>query len=89
MLISNYFYLLLEAPLTNLNEIMRQFNIKYISYYNRKYNRIEHLYQGRYKSIPVQKDNYSYALSHYICLNPVRVVKNENVLLKEKKKYFW
>ncbi|GAH97811.1 unnamed protein product [marine sediment metagenome] len=32
----NHFHLLLETPLANLSEFMRQFNITYTSYYNRK-----------------------------------------------------
>lgn len=87
VLMPNHFHLLLETPLANLSEFMRQFNITYTSYYNRKYNRVGHLYQGRYKSILVQKDNCLNILSRYIHLNPVRVVKMENVPLKEKEKY--
>jgi REP element-mobilizing transposase RayT len=87
VLMSNHFHLLLETPLANLSEFMRQFNITYTSYYNRKYNRVGHLYQGRYKSILVQKDNYLHILSRYIHLNPVRVVRMENVPLKEREKY--
>jgi hypothetical protein len=84
---SNHFHLLLETPLANLSEFMRQFNITYTFYYNRKYNRVGHLYQGRYKSVLVQKDNYLHILSRYIHLNPVRVVRMENVPLKEREKY--
>jgi len=84
---SNHFYLLLETPLVNISEFMRQFNIIYTSYYNRKYKRVGHLFQGRYKSILVQKDNYLHILSRYIHFNPVRVVKIEDVPLKEKEKH--
>jgi putative transposase len=87
VLMPNHFHLLLETPLANLSEFMRQFNITYTSYYNRKYIRVGHLYQGRYKSILVQKDNYLHILSRYIHLNPVRVLKMENVPLSEKEKY--
>lgn len=51
VLMSNHFHFLLETPLANLSEFMRQFNITYTFYYNRRYNRVGHLYQGRYKSI--------------------------------------
>jgi len=87
VLMPNHFHLLLETPLANLSEFMRQFNITYTSYYNRKYNRVGHLYQGRYKSILVQKDNYLHILSRYIHLNPLRVLKMENVPISEKEKY--
>jgi len=85
VLMSNHFHLLLETPLANLSELMRQFNITYTSYYNRKYNRVGHLFQGRYKGILVQKDNYLNILSRYIHLNTVRVVKMENVSISKKR----
>ena len=87
VLMSNHFHFLLETPLPNISEFMRQFNITYTAYYNRKYNRVGHLFQGRYKSILVQKDNYLHILSRYIHLNPVRVVKIQNIPLKEKERY--
>ena len=84
---SNHFHFLLETLLANLSEFMRQFNITYTSYYNRKYNRVGHLYQGRYKSILIQKESYLNILSRYIHLNPVRVGKMKNASTSEKKKY--
>ncbi|MHC2995475.1 MAG: transposase [Candidatus Atribacteria bacterium] len=86
VLMSNHFHFLLETPLANLSEFMRQFNITYTSYYNRRYNRVGHLYQGRYKSILIQKENYLNILSRYIHLNPVRVEKMKNASTSEKKK---
>ena len=87
VLMSNHFHFLLETPLANLSEFMRQFNITYTSYYNRRYNRVGHLYQGRYKSILIQKESYLNILSRYIHLNPVRVGKMKNASTSEKKKY--
>ena len=87
VLMSNHFHFLLETPLANLSEFMRQFNITYTSYYNRRYNRVGHLYQGRYKSILIQKENYLNILSRYIHLNPVRVEKMQGASTSEKEKY--
>jgi len=87
VLMPNHFHFLLETPLANLSEFMRQFNITYTSYYNRKYNRVGHLYQGRYKSILVQKENYLTILSRYIHLNPVKVEKIQDTSTSEKEKY--
>ena len=84
VLMNNHFHLLLETPLANLSEFMRKFNITYTSYYNRQHNRTGHLYQGRYKSILVDKDEYLSILSRYIHLNPVRVKPNEKASVKEK-----
>jgi len=87
VLMSNHFHFLLETPLANLSEFMRQFNITYTSYYNRRYNRVGHLYQGRYKSILIQKESYLNILSRYIHLNPARIEKIQNISLLEKEKY--
>jgi putative transposase len=73
VLMDNHFHLLVETPLGNLSEYMRQFNITYTGHYNRRHNHIGHLYQGRYKSILVDKEAYLAVLSRYIHLNPVKV----------------
>lgn len=41
-------------------------------YFNWKYKRIGHLYQGRYKSIIVEKEIYLKEVIRYIILNPIR-----------------
>lgn len=72
VLMNNHFHLLLETPLGNLSEFMRHFNITYTGSFNRRHGRVGHLYQGRYKSILVDKASYLTILSRYIHLNPVR-----------------
>jgi putative transposase len=84
VLMNNHFHLLVETPLGNLSEFMRKFNITYTGYYNRRHARIGHLYQGRYKSILVDKDGYLSALSRYIHLNPVKIKSAERMPLKDK-----
>ena len=83
---SNHFHLLVETPLANLAEFMRRFNVAYIGYYNRRHKRVGHLYQGRYKAILVDKDEYLSVLSRYIHLNPVRIKALEKLEPKEKYK---
>ncbi len=77
-LMSNHFHLLVATPLGNLSEFMRHFNITYTSNFNRRHKRVGHLYQGRYKSILVEKEAYLSVLSRYIHLNPIRVPAFEN-----------
>ena len=86
VLMENHFHLLLETPLGNLNEFMRRFNITYTSFFNRRHQRVGHLYQGRYKSFLVEKENYLSALSRYIHLNPVRTDDMKSKPAKEKMK---
>lgn len=87
VLMENHFHLLIETPLGNLGEFMRHFNISYTGFYNRKYKRSGHLYQGRYKSILVDKDEYLSIVSRYIHLNPVRIKSVKTKAGEEKFKY--
>jgi putative transposase len=69
----NHFHLLVNTPDGNLADFMRHFNICYTSAFNRRRNRVGHLYQGRYKAFLIDADNYLLAVSRYIHLNPARV----------------
>jgi len=71
-LMSNHFHLLMETPRGNLSEIMQYVNGAYTTYFNVKRKRTGHLFQGRFKSIVVDADEYAMELSRYIHLNPVR-----------------
>ncbi|WMN60889.1 transposase [Pseudoalteromonas xiamenensis] len=71
-LMTNHYHLLVETPDANLAKGMRQLNGVYTQQFNRKYQRVGHLFQGRYKSILVDKDSYLLELCRYIVLNPVR-----------------
>ncbi len=84
VLMTDHFHLLVETPLGNLAEFMRHFNITYTGYFNRRHGRVGHLYQGRYKSLLVEKDAYLSMVSRYIHLNPVRVKSLENLSTARK-----
>ncbi|MHB8058188.1 MAG: REP-associated tyrosine transposase [Desulfuromonadaceae bacterium] len=71
-LMSNHYHLLLETPEGNLSQIMRHINGAYTTYFNIKRKRSGHLFQGRFKAILVEADEYVTELSRYIHLNPVR-----------------
>lgn len=72
VLLDNHYHLFIETPEANIQHIMHNINTSYTVYVNRNYHRSGHLFQGRYKAILVDKDNYLLALSRYIHLNPVR-----------------
>jgi putative transposase len=71
-LMSNHYHLLVETPLSNLSAGMRQLNGVYTQAFNRRHQRVGHLFQGRYKAVLVDRDEYLLELSRYIVLNPVR-----------------
>jgi putative transposase len=72
VLMANHYHLLLETVSPNLSKIMQYLNTAYTIYHNRKHDTCGHLFQGRYKSIVVDKDSYFQELTRYIHLNPVR-----------------
>ena len=71
-LMTNHYHLVVETREANLSEEMRRLNGVYSLKINRKYGRVGHLFQGRYKSILVDKEAYLLELSRYVVLNPVR-----------------
>lgn len=71
-LMSNHYHLLIETPLGNLSKGMQLLNGIYTQKFNRLHSRVGHVFQGRFKGILVEKDNYLLELSRYIVLNPVR-----------------
>ncbi|TKB46044.1 REP-associated tyrosine transposase [Thalassotalea mangrovi] len=71
-LMPNHYHLLLETPEPNLSTGMRQLNGVFTQKFNWRYKRQGHLFQGRYKAILVQRENYFLELCRYIVLNPVR-----------------
>ena len=71
-LMDNHYHLLIETPDANLSAGMRQLNGFYTQVYNRRHRKPGHVFQGRYKAIVVQKENYLLELCRYVVLNPVR-----------------
>jgi putative transposase len=72
VLMTNHYHLIVETPQKNLSRVMHFVNSSYTTYVNIKRKRSGHLFQGRYKAILVDKDNYLLELSRYLHLNPVR-----------------
>jgi len=53
----NHYHLLIETPDGNLSKGMRQLNGVYTQHFNRTHDRVEHVFQGRYKAILVEKNS--------------------------------
>ena len=54
-LMAHHYHLMIETPDGNLSQGMRQLNGVYTQRLNQEYQRVGHVFQGRYKSILVQK----------------------------------
>ncbi len=71
-LMTNHYHLLIETVDPTLSRGMRQLNGVYTQAFNRRHDRVGHVFQGRYKAILVEKETYLLELARYIVLNPVR-----------------
>ena len=71
-LMTNHVHLLIERQADTIGRIMHRVLTGYSRYYNRRYQRVGHLLEGRHKAILCQSDRYLAELVRYIHLNPVR-----------------
>ena len=71
-LMSNHVHLLLETGSEPLSKFMQGLQQSYTQYFNRKHRKVGHLFQGRYRAIVCEKDQYLLTLVRYIHLNPIR-----------------
>lgn len=81
-LMPNHFHLLISTTdKALLTQFMRKIGTGYTNYFNLKYDRVGSLFQGRYKSVIIESDEYLKQLSRYIHLNPLKTpgITNENL----------
>ena len=70
---NNHIHLLLKSSYRqSLSKAMQGIGLAYTLWYNRKYRRVGHLWQDRFKSYPVEVDAYLLECGRYIERNPVR-----------------
>ncbi len=62
-LMTNHYHLIIETPEANLSRAIQWLNVSYASYYNRRHHYAGHLFQGRFKAIVVEADEYLESLS--------------------------
>ena len=71
-LMGNHAHLLLKEGNENLDLIVKRIGSRYVYWYNTKYKRAGHLFQDRYKSEPINDDEYLLSAIRYIHQNPVK-----------------
>ncbi len=84
ILMNNHIHLLIETKDSSLSKIMQGINLTYTIWFNRKNGKVGHLWQDRYKSAVVEKDNYLLECGRYIERNPLRAG-----IVKDPKEYPW
>lgn len=80
----NHFHLQIKIIEHSLGEIMHRICMNYARYFNKKYELVGHVFQGRYKSVIIENDAQLIRTSRYIHLNPV-----EANLVKNPVEYKW
>ena len=71
-LMDNHYHLLIETPEANISRAIRHINGVYGQGFNRRYERVGPVFQGRFKACLIDKNAYLLEVSRYIVLNPVR-----------------
>lgn len=73
-LMENHFHFLAEGG--DIGKFMHSFEQSYATYFNIKYGRRGHVFNGRFNSIAVTKEEYFRELQKYISANPIKFMKN-------------
>lgn len=71
-LMDNHYHLLLQGDLPGISKMMKRLNSTYAMVFNQKHGRVGHLFQGRFKSVPVESDEQFLTELRYIHQNPVK-----------------
>jgi REP element-mobilizing transposase RayT len=71
-LMTNHYHLEVQTPEGHLSRALQWVNQTYASHVNRRYQRVGHLFQGRFKSVLVEAEAHLHELTRYVHLNPVR-----------------
>lgn len=84
-LMPNHFHFIIEQHgKTSLSTLMSKIFISYAMYINKKYNRVGHLLQDRFKSNLIENDEQLMWTSAYIHMNPVK-----DKMVSSPEKYEW
>ncbi|TMA92825.1 MAG: hypothetical protein E6J74_20000 [Deltaproteobacteria bacterium] len=74
-LLPNHFYLVLEPPhQTLLSQFMQWLLTSHVRRYHKHYGSRGHIWQGRFKSFSVQRDEHLMTVLRYVLQNPVRTL---------------
>ena len=68
----NHIHLLIEINEYTLSQIMQRLTTAFVIWYNRKYHRVGHVFEGRFFSEPIESDEYFFKAFRYINMNPVK-----------------
>ena len=84
MLLDNHFHLVIETPEATLSRGMQWLLGTYVNRFNRRHDRVGHLFQGRFKGVLIEKETQLLNVLRYVALNPVRAN-----MVKTPEEYRW
>lgn len=70
-LMDNHVHLIIDDPHDRLSTVMYRIGMKYAMYFNNRHQREGHLFEGRFKSSPIESDEYLVQAVRYVLNNPV------------------
>lgn len=71
-LMKNHVHLLIEEGKESISLTMKRLGISYSLYYNKRYERVGHVFQGRYRSEAIKTEQQLMRCCRYIHNNPVK-----------------
>jgi REP element-mobilizing transposase RayT len=83
-LMNNHVHLLLEAPEGRLSNGVHDLHGPYAQYFNKRHDRVGHLFQGRFGAVSVQSDAQIQSTARYLARNPVTAG-----LVREPRDWAW
>ena len=83
-LMKNHAHLLIKEETDSLSRSMKRIGVSYSQYFNKKYNRVGHLFQDRFRSERIETDGYLLSCMRYIHNNPVKAS-----IVKDPSDYKW
>jgi REP element-mobilizing transposase RayT len=70
-LMTNHVHLLVRTVDEPISLVVKRLAVRYAGWFNRKYDRVGHLFQDRFRSRPVEDDAYLTTVLSYVWNNPV------------------
>lgn len=83
-IMNNHIHMLVRGDISMLSTFISCVSITYAMYYNRVNDRVGYVFQNRYKSYPIEKEDYFWTCLRYIHNNPVKAK-----LCKTPEDYKW
>ncbi len=71
-LMKNHVHLLIKESGDSISRSMKRIGVSYSYYFNKKYDRVGHVFQDRYRSEDIENERYLLACTKYIHNNPVK-----------------